>query len=82
MGRKRQKVVKIIKRRLPDQYLCPNCGMNTITVILKQDERVGRIICARCELRGQFPIPENTEPVDAYCIFVDNYYGVKEPPTQ
>jgi hypothetical protein len=27
------------------------------------------------------PIPENTDPVDAYCIFVDQYYGVEEPPT-
>jgi transcription elongation factor Elf1 len=82
MGRKRQKVVRIIKRRLPDQYLCPKCGMNTITVILRQGEGIGRIICARCELRGQFPIPDNVQPVDAYCIFVDSYYGVEEPLAQ
>jgi transcription elongation factor Elf1 len=82
VGRKRQKVSKIIKYKLPSQYLCPNCGMNTITIILKNDEGVARIICASCGLKDQIPIPENTQPVDAYCIFVDSYYGVEELPTQ
>lgn len=82
MGRKRQKVVRIVKRRLPDQYLCPNCGMNTVTIILRQDEGIGRIICASCGLKEQFMVPENAQPVDAYCIFVDRYYGVEEPPIQ
>ena len=82
MGRKRQKVVKIIKQKLPDQYLSPNCGMNTVTIILKKDEGIGRIICASCGLKDQFPVPENTAPVDAYCIFVDSFYGVEEPQTQ
>jgi transcription elongation factor Elf1 len=82
MGRKRQKVSQIIKQKLPSQYLCPNCGMNTVTIILKNEKGVGRIICASCGLKNQFPVPENTQPVDAYCIFVDNYYGVEEQPTQ
>jgi transcription elongation factor Elf1 len=82
MGRKRQKVVKIIKKKLPEQYLCPNCGMNTVIVILHKEEDYARIICSRCSLNERFPVPENTEPVDAYCIFVDNYYGVEEPAVQ
>jgi transcription elongation factor Elf1 len=82
MGRKRQKVVKVIRRRLPSQYLCPNCGKNTITVVLKGDEKIGRVMCASCNLRSQFPIPSNIEPVDAYCLFVDKYYGVEEEPVQ
>jgi len=82
MGRKRQKVVKIIKKRLPDQYLCPNCGMNTVGIIIHPSEGLARIICSSCSLKGQFPVPENTDPVDAYCIFVDKFYGVEEPPEQ
>jgi transcription elongation factor Elf1 len=82
MGRKRQKAVKIIKQKLPDQYLCPNCGMNTVTIILKNEDSVGRIICASCGLKEQFAVPENTQPVDAYCIFVDSFYGVEEPSSQ
>ena len=80
MGRKRQKVVKIIKRKLPDQYLCPNCGKNTVGIILNKGEGRARIICASCSLKEEFSVPENTEPVDAYCIFVDHYYGVEETP--
>lgn len=82
MGRKRQKVVKIIKRRLPSQYLCPNCGKNTISVILKRDVNLGRVICATCNLKSQFNIPDEIEAVDAYCLFVDKYYGVEEEPVQ
>ena len=82
MGRKRQQSSKIIKKRLPSQYLCPNCGKNTISIILKPDEGYGRIICASCSLKDQFPVPEHVQPVDAYCIFVDKYYGVEEPVTQ
>ena len=82
MGRKRQNVSKIIKRKLPSQYLCPDCGMNTVTIILRREEKLGRIICASCGLKDQFPISENIQPVDAYCIFVDSYYGVEEPPIQ
>jgi len=33
-------------------------------------------------LKNQFPVPENTQPVDAYCIFVDDYYGVEEQSLQ
>jgi transcription elongation factor Elf1 len=82
MGRKRQKVVKIIKKKLPDQYLCPNCGMNTVGIILHPSEGYARIICSSCSLQKQFPVPGNTDAVDAYCIFVDQFYGVEEPPKQ
>lgn len=82
MGRKRQTEVKIIKKRLPSQYLCPQCGKNTISIILKLEEGIGRIICASCSLKNQFPVPETVQPVDAYCIFVDRYYGVEEPVVQ
>jgi transcription elongation factor Elf1 len=82
MGRKRQKVVKIVKKKLPDQYLCPSCGMNTVGVIVHKEEGYARIICSTCSLKEQVPIPENTSPVDAYCIFVDQYYGVEESPVQ
>ena len=82
MGRKRQTEAKIIKKRLPNQYLCPQCGKNTISIILKLDEGIGRIICASCSLKNQFPVPETVQPVDAYCIFVDRYYGVEEPVVQ
>ncbi|MCW4048585.1 MAG: hypothetical protein NWE89_02505 [Candidatus Bathyarchaeota archaeon] len=81
MGRKRQKEVKIIRKRLPSHYLCPNCGKNTVGIILHKDEGFARIICSACALKDQFPVKESTDPVDAYCIFVDQYYGVEEPVT-
>ncbi|HDJ22068.1 MAG TPA: hypothetical protein ENF19_02570 [Candidatus Bathyarchaeota archaeon] len=78
MGRKRQKVVKVIRKKLPEQYLCPECGKDTISIALHKDEGYGRIICTNCNLKSQFPIPASADPVDAYCIFVDRYYGAQE----
>jgi transcription elongation factor Elf1 len=82
MGRKRKKVVKSVRRKLPSQYLCPNCGKNAISISLHKEENFSRIICANCSLREQFPTPPLIDPIDAYCLFVDKYYGVEEQTIQ
>ncbi|MBD3173152.1 hypothetical protein GF326_11840 [Candidatus Bathyarchaeota archaeon] len=68
----------MMRRKLPSRYLCPKCGTNSVSVVLRRKEGKGRIICAHCGLKEQFPIPETVDTVDAYCIFVDRYYGVEE----
>lgn len=81
MGRKRQKVVRIVRRKLPEFYLCPNCGKNTIKVHLHKDKGNTTVICASCGLRTSFPVTKDLAEVDAYCLFVDKYYGVEEETT-
>lgn len=76
MGRKRKKEEKIFKKSLPEQYLCPRCGMNTIRVNLSKNNNSALMSCGSCNLRTKIEVNPNTSQVDAYCQFVDNYYNV------
>jgi transcription elongation factor Elf1 len=78
LGRKRKKVVKYTRSQLPTKYLCPNCGKNTIGVIVHEEDEIARMICSNCSLKEQIKITRDTAPIDAYCQFVDEFYGVQE----
>ena len=81
MGRRRKQVVKIVKKKLPELYLCPNCGKNSVRVNVNDNKDNAGVVCASCDLRARFPIKSGTAGVDAYCLFIDNYYGVEEETT-
>ena len=74
MGRTRRKVVKIFKRKLPELFLCPKCGKNTVKATIDSKESRARVVCSNCELKSVFSSTPNMAEVDAYCLFVDNYY--------
>jgi transcription elongation factor Elf1 len=74
MGRRRKQVVKIVRRTLPELYLCPRCGKNTVKANIKPTSKA-TVICSSCNLRSSFAATSNMVPVDAYCEFVDKYYG-------
>ena len=75
MGRRRKQEVKIIKKKLPEFYLCPKCGKNTTKVTVDHDKGRAAFRCSSCGLRSQMIVDPQTADVDAYCIFVDKYYG-------
>jgi transcription elongation factor Elf1 len=74
MGRRRRKVVQVVRRKLPELYLCPRCGKNTVKATRnKKKERVA-VICSDCGLNASYPLERNMDEVDAYCLFVDAFY--------
>ena len=75
MGRRRKQVVKIVKRTLPELYLCPSCGKNTVKSTVNRDKGRAAVICSSCGLKSAFPATERMGEVDAYCAFVDKFYG-------
>ena len=75
MGRRRKQVVKIIRRSLPELYLCPRCGKNTVKAGINKATKMATVICSSCSLRSSFAAKSNMVPVDAYCAFVDQFYG-------
>ncbi|MBS7640715.1 hypothetical protein KEJ12_03595 [Candidatus Bathyarchaeota archaeon] len=80
MGRRRRKVVRVPKKRLPKFFLCPKCSQQSIRVEII-DESGGRKAVIRCGnvncgyMREIFVKPYSRE-VDAYCQFIDEFYGV------
>ncbi len=75
MGRRRKQVVKIVKRTLPELYLCPRCGKNTVKASINKSNSQATVICSSCSLRSSFNAKTNMVPVDAYCAFVDQFYS-------
>ena len=75
MGRRRKRVVKIIRRTLPELYLCPRCGKNTVKASINKSQTKATVICSSCSLKSSFDATRNMVPVDAYCTFVDQFYA-------
>ena len=75
MGRRRKKPVKIVRRMLPELYLCPRCGKNTVKSTINKKRERAFVVCSNCRLNASYISMPQMGEVDAYCRFVDDFYA-------
>jgi len=76
VGRRRRRVVKIVKKKLPTVFSCPSCGEESIKVALSKASHHATVQCAGCGLKEEIEASPADQVVDVYCKFTDKFYGV------
>lgn len=79
LGRRRRRVVKVVKKKLPSVFTCPQCGEEAIRVKLPQGAGPATVQCGSCGLNREFQATPSSQVVDIYCMFTDSYYGKDKP---
>ena len=79
MGRRRRRVVRIVKKKLPTVFVCPRCGEEAVRVTIAKDTGRATVLCALCNLKSEFQAHPAAQPIDVYSYFTDVFYGVENP---
>jgi transcription elongation factor Elf1 len=75
-------VIKVVKKKLPSVFTCPQCGEEAIRVKLPQGGGTAIVQCGSCGVKREFEATPSSQIVDIYCMFTDTYYGKPSPPAE
>lgn len=70
VGRRRRRVVHVVKKTLPKVFTCPNCGM--VAVRLQPKDETTIISCGSCGISQEIS-NRGKEPIDIYNEFIDRF---------
>lgn len=74
MGRRRRKIIKIPKKKLPKVFKCVYCGAVAVRVTMSEGGSKAVVRCASCGVESVVELPQGFGPVDAYSMWVDEFY--------
>jgi len=79
MGRRRRRVIKVVKKKLPSVFTCPRCGEEAVRVRMGSRGAAATVQCGSCGLKDEYQTTAGTQEVDVYCWFTDKLYGGTVP---
>ena len=82
VGRRRRRVIKVVKKKLPTVFTCPVCGEEAIRVKLPDGSGPAIVQCGACGLKREFEATPSSQIVDVYCMFTDSFYGKDKAKTE
>lgn len=74
MGRKRRKEIKIVRKKIPTIFNCPKCGSTSVSVQPDKEANKSFVKCGSCGLSGSYEVKAVMKAVDAYNMFVDEFF--------
>jgi transcription elongation factor Elf1 len=74
LGRRRRRVIKIVKKKLPTVFTCPSCSQDAMKVTMSKSAGKATVHCASCGLKEEVDAPPSFDMVDVYCSFADAFY--------
>lgn len=82
MGRRRRRVIKVVKKKLPTVFTCPSCSQDAMKVSMPKGTGKATVRCASCGLKDEIDAPPSFDMVDVYCSFTDKFYSRNRSPAQ
>jgi len=74
MGRRRRKkIVKIIKPKIPDVFICPNCGLKSLNIKIEKKKKYATVFCGSCRIEWEMELAGYEEKIDIYHMFFDAF---------
>jgi transcription elongation factor Elf1 len=74
MGRRKRKIVRLPKKKLPKTFLCPKCGEEAVRVTMEKT-LPAKVMCGKCGLKLDISASPQDQLVDLYCKFTDKFYS-------
>ncbi|RLE95337.1 MAG: transcription elongation factor [Thermoprotei archaeon] len=72
--RKRRKIIRRPKKKIPKIFTCPNCGEKSVSVHIDKENGQVSVRCGICGLEASFEYTPVLQPVDYYGKFVDKFH--------
>ncbi|MEM4312162.1 MAG: hypothetical protein QXX95_07220 [Nitrososphaerales archaeon] len=77
MGRRKRRVIRIVKKTLPKIMLCPKCGVKAVRVLSPKEKKATefklKVVCGNCNLNKEYIFNRKVEYIDVYNRFVDEF---------
>jgi len=73
MVRRKRKTVRFPRKKIPQIFSCPKCGVTAVRVVLVKKKNIATVNCGKCNLSAEFPTAPVEEAIDIYCKFTDKF---------